>query len=637
MPPASRNTFIAGCALLGGVAIAFGWLDPATNWFAAFFRGVAHLFYEQSALAEIRAPSQLILSRYHIIIFLCMIGCGAVASPWLSRHARIAVAVFCVGYAIRAGFWIAGGNLPLVPGDCCHYVEIAASVDRGAGPTKHYVESFFVDYRKHGFNTAGRVLDDWATPLWAYVLAGCYRLAGVVPGASLAATFAVVKGASFLLNVLTLPALYLFCRRFFGARLALLSMALLAVLPVHALYAGFGLRESLVALTALIAVWGMFELLRLSGWRAVAAAMGAGAAAGLAILARNTSLVLVACLGVYALITRGRHMLGRLLLWGVVILATIAPWAWATWQEYGEPFFTYTKYYPYNFSWTVHHFDQGNTNAAQFFTAGNAAAIARVKIKSIFIVLLYSTMILSAPLVLSFAAALRGPRRPEGASPPLISSYGRLILMTFTAFLAATLVQISDITQVQQLGRYYMPIFVLMTPVCAAGLLRWGEHRLDAKGWAITALVILGALWSNPTWAHDASWFLNPYQTRWPALSAAGEWIRNHPQEVPPDARILTWFPWEMRVAGDRSTVLFPRALEAGEYEARRVLDTMRNYGVTHVLWGSFEPGSTAEPEALGRYLEALRAGLGLTDSHLLWKSEKLPHGVRLYRVAGEP
>ena len=45
----------------------------------------------------------------------------------------------------------------------------------------------------------------------------------------------------------------------------------------------------------------------------------------------------------------------------------------ATWIKFGEPFYTYTKYFQYNFSWAVHHFDEGNTTAAQFYTEGQRA------------------------------------------------------------------------------------------------------------------------------------------------------------------------------------------------------------------------------------------------------------------------
>ena len=37
---------------------------------------------------------------------------------------------------VRQVIWICGGNLPLVPGDSCHYLEVATSVLRGEGPIK---------------------------------------------------------------------------------------------------------------------------------------------------------------------------------------------------------------------------------------------------------------------------------------------------------------------------------------------------------------------------------------------------------------------------------------------------------------------------------------------------------------------
>ena len=75
-----------------------------------------------------------------------MLVLGLLAAGRLSGHARRWLAIFALGYAIRAVVWICGGNLPLVPGDSCHYLEIATSVLNGEGPVKHYVGSFFRDY-----------------------------------------------------------------------------------------------------------------------------------------------------------------------------------------------------------------------------------------------------------------------------------------------------------------------------------------------------------------------------------------------------------------------------------------------------------------------------------------------------------
>ncbi len=518
-----------------------------------------------------------------------------------------------------------------MPGDSCHYIEVARSVYRGEGPVKHYVESFFRDYPS--IRAGDGVLDDWATPLWAYLLSCVFRVLGIVPGEDLTATFAVAKGTSFVLNLLTLPVLYAFARRRYGPGVALGAMAALAVMPLHALYAGFGLRESLVALTSVLVAWFLVETLVAEGGAAWAWAFAAGLAGGLAILARNTAMALLAAAGLAAMGAHGLRKLGPLVLWGVVTLGMIAPWAWVTWRAYGEPFYTYTKYFQYNFSWAVHHYQQGNTRPEQFYNAANLPDIVRVKIKSLLIISVYSLMILSFPIALGFVHRLVWPREPLR---PGARDADRIAATAFVVFALATLVNIADVTQVQQLGRYYLPVYVLMLPAAAAGLGDWLVASVQRSKWSrvLTATVFL--LWADPSWAYDASWLVKPYQLHWPALRETGEWVRLHPTAVPPEARILTWFPWELRVTSDRTTVLFPRALEAGAYEYQRITETIRQYGVTDVLWGSFEPAPEQDPERLGSYLESLRKSLGLTEDRLIQESSaRLPHRVRLYRLGG--
>ena len=88
-----------------------------------------------------------------------------------------------------------GATCLLVPGDSCHYLEVATSVSRGEGAVKHYVESFFSDYPR--IRQGQGVLDDWATPLDAYVRAATFRILGVEPGKSLDRTIAAAKACSF--------------------------------------------------------------------------------------------------------------------------------------------------------------------------------------------------------------------------------------------------------------------------------------------------------------------------------------------------------------------------------------------------------------------------------------------------------
>ena len=233
---------------------------------------------------------------------------GLLLAPWLNRHGRALLAILGIGYAIRAVIWICGGNLPLVPGDSCHYLEVATSVLRGEGPVKHYVESFFRDYPR--IREGQGVLDDWATPLDAYVRAIAFRIAGLGPESSVEARLAAAKACSFVINLLALPALYVFARRRYGCRVAIWAMAALAILPVHAIYAGFVLRESLVALTSILAVWTLTRGLARRARPATRSGPGPPrrvCAAAWPILSRTTALALLAAAGLFALVVHGRR------------------------------------------------------------------------------------------------------------------------------------------------------------------------------------------------------------------------------------------------------------------------------------------------------------------------------------------
>jgi hypothetical protein len=154
----------------------------------------------------------------------------------------------------------------------------------------------------------------------------------------------------------------------------------------------------------------------------------------------------------------------------------------------------------------------------------------------------------------------------------------------------------------------------------------------------MAAATLVSLLWSDPTWAYDASWLTKPFQLHLPALRAAGTWIREHPEAVPADARIMTWFPWELRVMSQRTTILMPR-----NFNTRRNLETIGDgpfgYHVTHVLWGSFEPPPPPiDPHAFAPYLEGVRLQTGLSDDKQIYRSPPgVPFPVRLYQLRPPP
>ena len=149
-----------------------------------------------------------------------------------------------------------------------------------------------------------------------------------------------------------------------------------------------------------------------------------------------------------------------------------------------------------------------------------------------------------------------------------------LVATIFVVFVLATLKRIADVTQVAQLGRYYLPVFALMLPAGVAGLADWIDRWLpdgeSVPGWRRR---VFAMVWAAPTWAYDASWLINRYQLHWPALREAGQWVQAHPERVSPRARIMTWFPWELRVTTERTTILMPR-----NYSAKRIREVIRQY-----------------------------------------------------------
>ena len=331
MPQTKAGT-IAVALTVGTGAVIAAWLDSRYGWITPAFDFVAHQFYEVPLVAQVRRPSQLVLTRWHLAILSMYVTLALAIGPWLSRHGRSWLAVLGAGYAIRAVVWICGGNLPLVPGDSCHYLEVATSVLRGEGPVMHYVHSYFEDYRR--IREGRGALSDWDTPLDAYVRAGAFRIAGLGPKSSLEARIVAAKACSFVLNLLTLPALYVFARRRYGSRIAIWAMAALAIIPVHAIYAGFILRESLVALLTILAVWALSEVWYAgSGRRALAWAVAGGLCGGLAVLSRMTVLPLLGAAGLFSLVAQppaarpsralGRNARGRVPPLGVGDLAGV--------------------------------------------------------------------------------------------------------------------------------------------------------------------------------------------------------------------------------------------------------------------------------------------------------------------------
>src|SRR5262249_16557876 len=127
----ARSPIAIGLFLALALAVGI-WTDQRFGWVTPAFDAVSRMFHEIPVtaplvtLAKIRPPSQIALVRWHAVILTSLAVAGCFFAHWLGAHGRRWWVGFCVGYAVRAIVWIAGGNLPLVPGDSCHYLEVAS-------------------------------------------------------------------------------------------------------------------------------------------------------------------------------------------------------------------------------------------------------------------------------------------------------------------------------------------------------------------------------------------------------------------------------------------------------------------------------------------------------------------------------
>ena len=84
-----------------------------------------------------------------------------------------------------------------------------------------------------------------------------------------------------------------------------------------------------------------------------------------------------------------------------------------------------------------------------------------------------------------------------------------LVATVLAVFVLATLKSIPDVTQVAQLGRYYLPAYLLAIPTAVAGVLAWlDRNQVGRRAWAWLAASFIALVWADPTWAYDASWLV---------------------------------------------------------------------------------------------------------------------------------
>jgi len=196
-----------------------------------------------------------------------------------------------------------------------------ASLD---GSTYHSIAMNLLAGR--GFSQDGVNPTLFVAPLYPFLLAGTYALAGVHP--------LLIELLQVLFGTASAWLAWLITRALFGRVPGLIAFVLVLFLPELMVINTYFYTESLFIFLFLLAIWLAMRALERPTWPLLAAA---GLAGGLATLTRGVTMLLPLLL-LFALLLRRRGIwpsLGRTLVYGLFFALPILPWTLRNYQTFG--------------------------------------------------------------------------------------------------------------------------------------------------------------------------------------------------------------------------------------------------------------------------------------------------------------
>ena len=274
------------------------------------------------------------------------------------------------------------------------------------------------------------------------------------------------------------------------------------------------------------------------------------------------------------------------------------PWAWATCLEYGTPFYSIPAILNTTFPGLSTITTRETPSPRSFTRIENLPEIVRVKIKSLLIIAVYSTMIVGLPIVLGF---WRGLGRGEGS--------GRgtdLLVATIFARLRSGDAQEHRRRDAGRAARALLPAG-LCAGAAAGGRgrpglagLACGSTAASFRGSPSPIVRSSGPTRPGPTTPRGSS---SPISSTGPPC--AGRRVDPGQSRAGP----ARGADHDLVPLGAARHVRSDHRSSCREiYDPRRIEEVIRQYQVTHILWGSFEPPPYFEinPESWSPELEKL-------------------------------
>ncbi|MFC2154785.1 ArnT family glycosyltransferase, partial [Candidatus Altiarchaeota archaeon] len=354
-------------------------------------------------------------------------------------------------------------------GDPITYLELADNILKGRGPVVEYVWTYWFRHP-----TITHPDDWWAAPLYPYTIALVQPLVGN--------PFYSGKLVSLLFGVLTLPLVYLVGEKFFDKGTGLLAMFLLALTPQHIFNSGVIMREALTGFLVLLFSY-FFLQARMDGKRAYW--ISSGLLGGVMCLSRYTCIPILLAVMLYTLIDYRKNLPWKnILIFLSIVFIILLPWGVYTWNYFGSPFYSNALHKKYVEYWRVAMFEEEPPTFIDYYGDPIEGLTKRgILLKKW---LYYAPILFYPPLiVLLFLTGFIYPSRNE--KELMYSRYGLSILVFFSIVMLFSAPGIMRAYKYKDVGRFFMPVFVLLIPLAAHILLRIVREK---QALLLTAIVI---------------------------------------------------------------------------------------------------------------------------------------------------
>jgi len=360
-------------------------------------------------------------------------------------------------------------------------------------------------------------------------------------------------------------------KKLYSEKVGFIAMFLLAIQPKHIEYSATLFKDNLYVFFFLSALFLMILAIKENKkyvW------IMFGVALALSFLTRYFSIALIITATIMPIVERKKinwKYAGFAL---VAFLLVLAPWAIYTYNEFGSPFFSVTKYYPFaKDGWEGMSYESEPPSLSEYLQENSATDIMKTRL-SLIPLTIYHLPIWMTPLIFLFFILVFA----------LKDEYSKYLKVYFVIFMLLYLVQFASSSQFIERAFFALiyaslvPIAFIISRISESGS-KW-KLKLDSSKVLYIVLILVFI-----TSVALLQWKINgiksyDMQDKQESFAKIGRWVSANTEK---DAVMMTIYPAEIHYYAKRKTVMDPygfaskiegvnpddyknRAKEEGEY-----------------------------------------------------------------------